>query len=231
MKVVQFFAREGATIVAVDLPEPDSPAAQAIRAISPEVQYQKLDISSEDGVKAFYQYIKQSVGTVDILVNNAGIILGKPLGDTTLEDWDRLHSVNGRGTFMMMRGVLAVINKQSGSVVNISSGAAIRPLVNLGAYSASKAAINALTKAAAYELAPVRFNVICPGPIDTPMPRKAVEKLDQVGRDKVFSDLASVRALKRLGLPEEVASVVLFLASDEASYVTGMEFNIDGGKP
>jgi len=230
-QVVQLFAREGATVLAADLAAPDSEAANAIRAISPHVQYRRLDIASEEDVAAFYKEAGDTLGQVDILVNNAGIILGKPLAETTLAEWDRLHEVNARGTFMMIRGVLPLINRQLGSVVNISSGAALRPLKNLAAYSASKAGINALTKAAAYELAPVRFNVVCPGPIDTPMPRKFVERLDVAGKARAFSELASARALNRLGLPEEIAAVVLFLASDEASYVTGMEFNVDGGKP
>lgn len=229
-EIVRAFTREGAKVIAVDLVDAESESALALLAIGPHVAYRQIDISSEPQVTEFYRGLSgRSVG-VDILVNNAGIILGKALSETTVAEWDRLAAVNGRGTFLMMRGVLPLINKEAGSVVNISSSAALRPLKNLAAYSASKAAVNALTKAAAQELAPIRFNVICPGPIDTPMPRKFVERLDQAGQAKVFNDLASGRALQRLGQPAEIAAVVLFLASDEASYVTGMEFNVDGGK-
>lgn len=231
LEIIRAFTREGAKVIAADLAEPNSDAVQALRAISPDVKYHKIDISSEEEVEGFYRELTSESVALDILVNNAGIILGKPLIDTTVAEWDRLAAVNGRGTFLMIRGALPLMDKSAGSVINISSGAALRPLKNLGAYSASKAAVNALTKAAAQEFAPIRFNVICPGPIDTPMPRKFVERLDAKAQAKVFDDLASVRALQRLGRPEEIASVVLFLASDEASYMTGMELGVDGGKP
>jgi NAD(P)-dependent dehydrogenase (short-subunit alcohol dehydrogenase family) len=231
LEIVRAFIREGAKVIAVDLAEPASDAAQALHAISPDVTYRRIDISSEQEVERFYRELASESVALHILVNNAGIILGKPLLDTTVDEWDRLAAVNGRGTFLMIRGALPLIDKLSGSVVNISSGAALRPLRNLGAYSASKASVNALTKAAAQEFAPIRFNVICPGPIDTPMPRKFVERLDAQAQAKVFDDLASIRALQRLGRPEEIAAVVLFLASDEASYMTGMELGVDGGKP
>ncbi|VTU43112.1 SDR family NAD(P)-dependent oxidoreductase [Variovorax sp. RA8] len=231
LEIIRTFTREGAKVIAVDLADAASDAVQALHAISPEVKYRKLDISLEQEVDSFYRELSKESVALDILVNNAGIILGKPLVETTVAEWDRLAAVNGRGTFLMIRGALPLIDRRSGSVVNISSGAALRPLKNLGAYSASKAAVNALTKAAAQEFAPIRFNVICPGPVDTPMPRKFVERLDAQAQAKVFDDLASVRALQRLGRPEEIAAVVLFLASDEASFMTGMELNVDGGKP
>lgn len=231
IEIVRAFSREGAKIFAADLAEPDSDSVKKLLAIDSKVTYRKVDIASEEDVSGFYDELSRDGVALDILVNNAGIILGKPLGETTVAEWDRLAAVNGRGTFLMIRGALPLIDKHSGSVVNISSGAALKPLKNLGAYSASKAAVNALTKAAAQEFAPIRFNVICPGPVDTPMPRKFVERLDAAGQAKVFDDLASVRALQRLAQPEEIASVVLFLASDEASYMTGMELNVDGGKP
>jgi NAD(P)-dependent dehydrogenase (short-subunit alcohol dehydrogenase family) len=229
-QIVRVFAREGATIIASDLADPASDAAKATIAIAPDVTYRQLDISSEQQVAAFFESLAGRVSAVDVLVNNAGIILGKPLRDTSVEEWDRLVAVNGRGTFLMMRGVLACLNKAEGSIVNVSSGAAIRPMKNLAAYGASKAAVNALTKAAALELAPIRVNVVCPGVIDTPLPRKFTERLDDAAKTKVFDDFAVQRALGRIGLPEEIANVVLFLASSEASYVTGAEFNVDGGK-
>jgi NAD(P)-dependent dehydrogenase (short-subunit alcohol dehydrogenase family) len=229
-EIVRAFTREGAKVIAVDLVDAQSEFARALLAIGPNVEYRKIDISSEEQVTGFYDELSDQGVRVDVLVNNAGIILGKPLGETTVAEWDRLAAVNGRGTFLMMRGVLPIINKDAGSVVNISSSSALKPLKNLGAYGASKAAVNALTKAAAQELAPIRFNVICPGPIDTPMSRKYVEPLSQLEQERVFEALASSRALKRMGRPEEIAAIVLFLASDEASYVTGMEFPADGGK-
>lgn len=231
LEIVRAFCREGATVIAADLAEPESDAVLALRAAGPAVQYHRLDIASEQEVDSFFRALSGQAVRLDILVNNAGAILGKPLLDTTVAEWDRLAAVNGRGTFLMIRAALPLLDPRTGSVVNISSSAALKPLRNLGAYSASKAAVNALTKAAAQEFAPIRFNVICPGPIDTPMPRKFVERLDAQAQAKVFEELAGARALRRLGRPEEIAAVVLFLASDEASYMTGMELGVDGGKP
>lgn len=231
IQIVNSFVREGATVVALDLAPADSLTAQALRDIDPRVSYQQIDISSELQVGAFFNELTDQSVAVDILINNAGMMLGKSMLDTSVEDWDRLMAVNGRGTFLMTRGCVPLMREASGSIVNISSGAAVKPLKNLAAYGASKAAINAFTKAVAQEIAPIRCNVVCPGPIDTPMPHKFVERLDSVAKTRVFDELAAGRALKRLGRPEEIAAVVLFLASDESSYVTGMEFNVDGGKP
>jgi 2-keto-3-deoxy-L-fuconate dehydrogenase len=229
-EIVRLFVREGARVIAADLSEPGSAAARAVTELGTDVEYRRFDIASEAEVGAFFDSLARDKVRIDVLVNNAGIILGKPLADTSVAEWDRLSAVNGRGTFMMIRGALPLLNPTQGSVVNVSSGAAVRPMKNLAAYGASKAAINALTQAAALELAPIRFNVVCPGVIDTPMPRKFVEKLDADAQAQVFGAFATQRALGRIGQPEEIAAVVLFLASDEASYVTGAEMNVDGGK-
>lgn len=223
-EIVRLFVEEGAKVIAIDASAPQAAATEA------SVHFRQLDISSEAEVRSFFEALTKDDVQIDILVNNAGIILGKPLIETTVEEWDRLAAVNGRGTFLMIRGVMPLINPEEGSVVNVSSASALRPMKNLSAYAASKAAVNALTKAAANELAPVRFNVVCPGVIDTPMPRKSLEGLNDADRDKAFSAFSAGRALGRIGRPEEIAEVVLFLASPEASYVTGVEFNIDGGK-
>ena len=230
MEIVRLFAREGAKVIAADLAESGSAEAKTVCAMAPTVEYHQLDIALEGQVTAFFDRLGRSDVEVDILVNNAGVILGKAIAQTSLSEWDRLAAVNGRGTFLMMRGVLPLMNKTEGSIVNMSSGAAVKPMQNLAAYGASKASIIALTKAAALELAPIRVNVVCPGVIDTPMPRNFVKDLDEQGRTNALNALAAGRALKRLGLPEEIAAVVLFLASNDASYVTGSDFLVDGGK-
>ena len=229
-EIVRLFAREGAKVIAADLAGPESVDAKTVCATAPTVEYHQLDIASEEQVLAFFDALGRTNVEVDILINNAGVILGKAIAQTSLEEWDRLAAVNGRGTFLMMRGVLPFINKTEGSIVNMSSGAAVKPMKNLAAYGASKASIIALTKAAALELAPIRVNVVCPGVIDTPMPRDFVKNLDEKERTNALNALAEGRALKRLGLPEEIAAVVLFLASNDASYVTGSDFLVDGGK-
>jgi len=118
-QIVNAFIREGATVLALDLAPADSPAAQALQDIDPGVSYQQIDISSEVQVGAFFGALSSKSAVIDILVNNAGMMLGKPMLDTSVEDWDRLMSVNGRGTFLMMRGCLPLMHKESGSIVNV----------------------------------------------------------------------------------------------------------------
>ncbi len=225
-QIVALFVREGATVIAADLAvQASSESADA------SVEYQQLDIASEESVKRFFGDIARRNLQIDVLVNNAGINLGKPIAETSVEEWDRVAAVNARGTFLMTRGVLPVINPQQGSIVNMSSGAGVKPIASMSAYCASKAAVVAFTKSAALELAPIRVNAVCPGVIDTPMARNLVKDFDEKVRADALEKMVAGRALKRLGTPAEIAAVVLFLASDEASYVTGADLLVDGGKP
>lgn len=113
LEIIRTFTREGAKVIAVDLADAASDAVQALHAISPEVKYRKLDISLEQEVDSFYRELSKESVALDILVNNAGIILGKPLVETTVAEWDRLAAVNGRGTFLMIRGALPLIDRRS----------------------------------------------------------------------------------------------------------------------
>lgn len=219
------FRLEGATVIAADLGRAGEPDQDA----SPDLTQYELDVTSEPAVTAFAEYLKARHGRVDILVNNAGAMLGRPLLDTSLRDVERLMAINVSGPFLLMRA-LAPLMSGTGSIINMSSGAAVKPTVNMSVYTASKAALTAMSKVAAIELAPVRVNAILPGAIDTPMPRAFVSNLSKPEQDRVMTGLSDGRLAKRLGRPEEVAALAHYLASDEAAFVTGADFVIDGGR-
>jgi NAD(P)-dependent dehydrogenase (short-subunit alcohol dehydrogenase family) len=224
----RLFLAEGAEVLGADL-GPPSDVPHDLRQAGERFSYEPLDVSQEDAVASFSRQAIGRWGGLDVLFNNAGIILGRPLGETTVAEWDRLFEVNGRGTFLMTRAFAKHMGP-GGSIINMASGAAARPLLNMAAYGASKAAIVMFTKTVALELAPIRVNVLLPGTIDTPMPRKFVSNLPPEQQTATLARLAETRALKRLGLPEEIAEGALFLASDASSYMTGAELNIDGGR-
>jgi NAD(P)-dependent dehydrogenase (short-subunit alcohol dehydrogenase family) len=166
------------------------------------------------------------MGCIDILVNNAGILYKSPLAEIKVDEWDRVMNVNLKGPFLCSRFIVNhMIQNGGGNIVNISSIAAFNPDIYGGSYSVSKAALNMLTELQALEWARhnIRVNAVCPGPIDTPMIQKA------------FNTASLMRArieglpLKRLGKPGDVAKLVTFLVSDEASNITGEHVIVDGG--
>jgi NAD(P)-dependent dehydrogenase (short-subunit alcohol dehydrogenase family) len=213
--ICERFRAEGAEVIGADVA-----AAGPLHA---------LDVTSESSVRSFADAVGSRGRRIDILVNNAGAMLGRPLLQTSLEDFQRLMNVNVAGPFLLMRA-LAPLMSQTGSIINMSSGAAARPILNMSVYSASKAAVTMLSKAAALELAPIRVNAILPGAIDTPMPRTFVANLNPDEQSRIMEGLARGRAAGRLGRPEEVAALATFLASDESAFVTGADFVIDGGR-
>ncbi len=165
------------------------------------------------------------MGKVDVLVNNAGIIHKSPLEELELEDWNKVISVNLNGVFYTMRSFgVRMIHQGGGSIINIASVAGHVPLEGGGAYSASKAGVIMLTRQAAVEWGPkgVRVNAICPGPILTDMLRSEYSEEELKFRERVTP-------VGRLGDPKDVARLAVFLASDEASYVNGAIYDLDGG--
>ncbi len=214
------FAAEGATVVLTDVR--DELGAQTAAEIGGRASYLSLDVTDEAHWKEAMQHTVAEFGRIDVLVNNAGIF---ELGgiDTPLGDWNRVIAVNQTGVFLGMQAVAPIMREQqSGSIINISSVAALMGSPMAMAYTASKWAVRGMTKGAALELAPfgVRCNSVHPGMIETPM-------LDVLG-DSRETVLARV-PMGRYAEPEEVAELVLFLASDESAYCTGHEFVVDGG--
>ncbi|MFF4492241.1 SDR family NAD(P)-dependent oxidoreductase [Streptomyces sp. NPDC001544] len=225
----RLFAAEGARVVVSDVLD-DQGEALAKELGAP---YVHLDVSREEDWQAALAAARKAYGRVDGLVNNAGILRFNALVDTPLEEFMQVVQVNQVGCFLGMK-VVAPAMAEGGTIVNTASYTALTGMAAVGTYAATKHAVLGLTRVAALELAQrkIRVNAICPGAIDTPMsnparldpdadPEETTRALDELYRKLV--------PLGRVGRPEEVARLALFLTSDDSSYITGQPFVIDGG--
>lgn len=186
------------------------------------------DVSDLSAIDGLVQHVKSKYGKVDILFNNAGIYLPAPIGSNTEEIYDKQMNINFRGAVFTLEKFLPLLN-DGASVVNLASVVANAGMQNSSLYAASKAALNTYSRTAAIELAPrkIRVNSVNPGPIETPIFGKT--GLPQEQLTGFAEAIQSSVPLQRFGQPEEIAELVVFLASDKAAYITGSEFNIDGG--
>jgi NAD(P)-dependent dehydrogenase (short-subunit alcohol dehydrogenase family) len=220
-------AREGAVVVVSDVQdEPGEAAAAAIRENGDEALFVHLDVTDEDGWESAVDRVLAELGRLDILVNNAGLGDLAPIEETTLADWERTVAIDQTGVFLGMKTCADALKASGhGSVINISSifgtsgGFGTSP-----AYHAAKGAVRTLTKNVALRWATegVRVNSIHPGFIRTPI-------LDQAEGTEVWDAMTAMTPMGRLGEPEEIAAAVAYLASDDASFVTGLELYVDGG--
>lgn len=224
-------AREGAALVLSDLAADAGEAlAEAIAGTGAEAVFVTHDVADEAQWAAVVKTAVDRFGRVDVLVNSAGVGAGEPLMEMTLESWRRILSINLDGTFLGMRAVAPVMAQGGGgSIINLSSilGKVGQP--GAAAYCASKGGVLMLSKAAALEWAPagIRVNSVHPGYIDTPMVSGAIQRSEN--GNELRDLLISRHALGRLGVPREIADGIVFLASDESSFMTGSELVIDGG--
>ncbi len=221
----RLFAREGAQVVLGDILEDQGRAAvENITQQGGSATFVPLDVTREQDWQRAVETAEQTYSRLDILVNNAGIVRMAPLDETSLEAWNEVIGVNQTGVFLGMKHAVPAMRRAGGgSIVNISSIAGLIGLPNIPAYQASKGAVRLLTKNAAVQYATdkIRVNSVHPGRIETPM----TAPLDPERREM----LLRLTPLGRDGTAEEVAYGVLYLASDESSYVTGTELVIDGG--
>ncbi len=223
-------AKVGAKVVVADISQEEcEKVVQEIKKLKGEAMAVKCDVTKKGEVDAMIETAVKEWGKLDIFVNNAGICQFKPFLDLTEKEWDLTLSVNLKGYFLCAQAAAKEMAKQkSGAIVNIASVAMGQVGVgfpNLAHYCASKGGIVGMSEAMAIELAPynIRVNVVSPGAIDTPM-------IDPVKQDKTSMDGILGRVpLHRVGKPEEVANAVVFLASDESSYMTGSVVVVDGG--
>jgi NAD(P)-dependent dehydrogenase (short-subunit alcohol dehydrogenase family) len=222
-------AREGATVVVSDISQEDSQkVVDEIKRMGRRGLALKCDVSFSNDVEDMVRRTVAEFGRVDILVNNAGIIAYKPFLELTEEDWDKILNVNLKGQFLCARAAARdMVKNKSGRIINIasiSSGGCGIAFPLIAHYTASKGGVGALTEALALELTPLGINVnaICPGAIDTDMAKGAKEsgQLQQV--------LARIPK-GRLGQPQDIANLAVFLASDESEYISGAAIVIDGG--
>jgi NAD(P)-dependent dehydrogenase (short-subunit alcohol dehydrogenase family) len=231
--VAERFAQEGATLLLVDIDEAAAEATrEAVAGYGRPASVLRADITREDDCRAIAQACIARHGRIDILHNNVGRSKGdRGTADMDASMWDEIMTMNLKGMFMTCKHVLPqMVAQGAGSIINVSSTASLaaRPTVT---YKTSKGAVNALTQHLAMENAPhgVRANAILPGLIDTPM---AIERRAQergISRDVVRAEREALVPMERMGTGWDVANVAVFLASDEASYVTGVLLPVDGG--
>ena len=216
----RLFLAEGAAVVLGDVLDAEGEAVVA--SLGDRARYVHLDVSNEDDWKQAVRTASDTFGGLDVLINNAGIIRIGMMADVSLDEYMSVINVNQIGCWLGMKSASAVM-RSGGSIINISSMNGVMPGAGIMSYVASKFAIRGMTKAAALELGPkgIRVNSIHPGAILTDMARAGLAGIPG-------NPLAKL-PIPRIGEPEEVARLALFLASDESSYSTGSEFVIDGG--
>ena len=205
-------------------PETAQVAREALARLGEDLLIVETDVTAAQDVEALFARIVEKFGSVDILVNNAGITRDALLLRMKEEDWDAVIDVNLKGAFLCTKAAARIMSRnRQGTIVNISSVVGIIGNVGQANYAASKAGLIALTRSAAKELAPrgVRVNAIAPGFIDTPM----TASLPEQAREALLSRVP----LGRGGQPQEVATVVAFLANSDSQYITGQVINVDGG--
>lgn len=217
---------EGARVVCADVL--DDEGKQLADELGDAAIHRHLDVTSEEDWAAGVAEAERAFGQVDVLVNNAGILSFGAIPDLAREEYEKLVQVNQVGVFLGMKHTVPALERAGtgSAIVNVSSVEGLGGGAYLVGYTATKFAVRGMTKAAAWELGAkgIRVNSIHPGAIRTPM----VEGQPGFGED-AERFIASKTALKRFGEPEEVASLIAFLASDDASYMTGAEVSVDGG--
>ncbi len=227
----QLFAAEGAAVVIADINQEQGRQAEAaIRAAGGKAVFVQCNVALSADCQRAVQTAVETFGRLDIVFNNAGIIRRADALGTTEEEWERVMDVNVKSIFLMSKFAIPEIAKQGGgAIVNTGSGWGIKGGRNALSYCASKGAVVNMTRALAIDHGPqnIRVNCVCPGDTDTPMLRNEARQLGQA-EDK-FLDEAKERPLNRYAQPLEIAQSVLYLASDDASYVTGAILAVDGG--
>ncbi|MBS0481584.1 MAG: glucose 1-dehydrogenase [Proteobacteria bacterium] len=227
-------AAAGAKVAVTDLAAPAELAAE-IGGIA-----RAQDVTSEADWSATMDWLRAEAGGLDILVNNAGLWLFKPIAETTLDEWRRLHSVNVEGVFLGTRAAVPLLAERAArwrggaAIVNLSSVAGIEGAAGATCYNSTKGAVRLFTKGCAKELAAarIRVNSVHPGVIDTDMAAQLVADFaaaQAVGNNESQAMVAAMHPLGNLGEPRNVADAIVFLASDRAAFTTGSELLVDGG--
>ncbi|WP_372764986.1 SDR family NAD(P)-dependent oxidoreductase [Litorivivens sp.] len=219
------FAQEGAVVIGTDLNEPKN--WQRVSEASPDSWFDTLDVTDGDAQIAVAKQAVDKHGRIDILVTAAGVGDGGPVSMIDTAAWDRVIDINLKGTFLSIKSVLdTMMAQRSGSIITVSSVEGINGTEGGSAYNASKGGVILLTKNVSidYGRMGIRCNAICPGFIDTPMLNGIMDSMPEFKADVIRETKVG-----RLGKPEEIAGAALFLASDDASFVTGQSLAVDGG--
>ncbi|WP_338778389.1 SDR family oxidoreductase [Metabacillus sp. FJAT-52054] len=227
------FAREGAKVICADINEAEmKKTVEKIKENGGQAEAAYLDVSSEDSVVDFAEKIKESYGTIDILFNNAGVDQqGGKVHEYPVELFDKIIAVDLRGTFLASKYLIPLMLDNGGSIINTSSMSGRAADLDRSGYNAAKGGITNFTRAMAIDYARdgIRVNSLSPGTIETPLIDTLVGGKDEDMGEKFREANKWITPMGRLGRPEEMATVALFLASDDSSYVTGEDITADGG--
>lgn len=218
------FAREGASVAIVGRRKDRLDiTASMVREQGGRCHIIEGDISLSADAKRVAQESVKALGGVDILFNNAGVYGFGSVEDTEEDLWDKITNINLKGTYLMSQHLIGVMKENGGVIINNSSTLGLKPVPNTAAYSAAKAGVISLTKSMALELAKdkIRVNCICPGVVDTPIHSEQSPEF--------MEEMATYHPLGCIGTPEDIAYAALYLASDEANWITGAIIPVDGG--
>ncbi|MBI5581676.1 MAG: SDR family oxidoreductase [Deltaproteobacteria bacterium] len=230
--IALLFARQGATVSILDIDETGgSSTASAITTAGGKAAFYPCNVASQEAVKKVFDAVDQEWDSLDILVNNAGIAHVGDAENTEESDFDRLMQVNVKGVYNCLHAAIPRMKLKGGVIINMASVAASVGIADRFAYSTTKGAIAAMTMSVAKDF--IRFNIRCncisPGRVHTPFVDGFLAK-NYLGREKeMFEKLAKTQPIGRMGTPEEIAHLALYLSSDEASFITGCDYPIDGG--
>lgn len=224
----ELIVAEGGKVVIGDINEKDG--SELAINLGEAAQFIRCDVTKENEVQALIDKGVEFLGGLDALINNAGLLTHELMTEVDIELWDRVFAVNVRSNFLTIKHAISHLRTAGGgSIINMSSIAGLRGGPGASAYASSKAAVNGLTVALAMEFAPdkVRVNSVCPGWIDTPFNAPAINFIG--GSEVQAKFIQSHTPLQRQGTPEEVAALLLYLASDESAFVTAQAISINGG--
>ncbi|MSP14080.1 MAG: glucose 1-dehydrogenase [Chloroflexi bacterium] len=234
-EIALLYAQQGAQVIVADVqPEGADAVVQEIAAAGGVAYRQNLDVTNEEQVKQAIRDTVQRYGRLDILVNNAGISHVGNILETGAEDFDRVMNVNAKGVFLCSKYAveqMVVQDPSGGTIVNIASVAGMIAIDRRLAYSTSKGAVMSITRSVAMDFVTkgIRANAICPGTVHTPFVEGYLERYFSDNKDEVRRQLHARQPVGRMGRPDEIATAALYLASEEAAFVTGSMFVIDGG--
>ncbi|MGN6212122.1 SDR family NAD(P)-dependent oxidoreductase [Parafilimonas sp.] len=225
------FAQQGATVCIIDINDESKNVADEINAAGGKSFFYKCNISSQAEVKTIVAAIIQQHSAIDILINNAGIAHIGTAENTSAEDFERILNVNVKGVYNCLHEVIPFMKQKGGCIVNMASVAALVGLVDRFAYSATKGAVYAMTLSVAkdYLSHNIRCNSISPGRVHTPFVDGFIAKNYPGKEAEMFEKLSKTQPIGRMGKPEEIAQLALYLCSNEASFITGCDYPIDGG--
>jgi NAD(P)-dependent dehydrogenase (short-subunit alcohol dehydrogenase family) len=228
--IAKVFSQEGAKVVVVDWDEPNGlKTTEELRQAGGEAIFVHCDVSQDDQVVAMIDKTMQVFGRIDVLVNNAGVGVYKSITDASSADWDLAMGVNLKGQFLCSRYTIPHMQAQGkGVIINISSVHAFQTVNGVAPYATSKGGVYALTHAMAIDLGPtIRVNAIAPGWVMTPLIQSIFDSYaDPAAQQK---EVERRQVMKRIGRPEDIGYAAAFLASDEASFITGTQLFVDGG--